>query len=225
MFIEKSDRRLLEIIAESGSASVNELVESLGVTATAVRQRLDRLVASGAVERVEVRPAASRGRPSHKYLLSEAAKETLGHNMVDLARALWTEIREFPDEQVRQRLVSGAMRRLAEIFRLQVDGNDSRDRIESLVECLRAKDVLVSVEQTAGNELPVLKVNGCPYPGLAGEHHDICEMEQAMFSELLGKPVRLTECKCHSAEGNCTFVIEASVADTAKSESTAVGSR
>ncbi|MHC5544819.1 MarR family transcriptional regulator, partial [Singulisphaera rosea] len=48
---ESSDRSLLDLIRRHGPLSVAEMVERLGVTPTAVRNRLTRLVGSGMVER------------------------------------------------------------------------------------------------------------------------------------------------------------------------------
>ena len=44
---------------------VGELTELLGVTATAVRQRIERLLEMGLIEREKV--VAGRGRPTFRY--------------------------------------------------------------------------------------------------------------------------------------------------------------
>ncbi len=209
LFIEKSDRGLLEAISRRGSLSVVEIGETLGVTGTAVRQRLDRLTAGGVIERIEVRnTTGSRGRPSFKYALTESGKEALGHNLADLARALWSEIREIEDVPTRERLMQGVIRRMTSMYKIEVTGESIEERMQSLANCLRARDVVVSVDAHGDTSLPVLTINGCPYPGLAGqEQHDICEVEQAMFSAVLGRSVKLSECKCHSADGKCTFTV------------------
>ena len=62
---ESSDRALLDLIRREGPLTVAELADRLGVTATAVRNRLARLVESGLVER----RAESGGRgPAEAHL-------------------------------------------------------------------------------------------------------------------------------------------------------------
>ncbi len=61
--LDSADRDFLRRLHRRESATVHELFDDLGGTATAVRQRLGRLVAAGFVARREVREG--RGRPHH----------------------------------------------------------------------------------------------------------------------------------------------------------------
>lgn len=208
--IEKSDRPLLEALRRHRRMSVDQLAGELGVTATAIRQRLDRLGAAGAVERFELVKSGpkGRGRPSYEYGLTTTGAEFLGHNMAELARVLWQEIREIENAEIREALLARVARRFGEAFGDEVRGDDWRARLDSLAESLRSRNVVVAIEQPESPSLPVLRINGCPYPGLAGgEQHELCEMEERLFSQLIGQRVELAECCCHSPDGNCTFVI------------------
>src|SRR5688572_9050008 len=92
---EFSDERLLELMRSRGSVSIAEAIEAGGVTATAVRQRLTRLMREGLVERSTER--RGRGRPGHRYSLTEKARRQAGNNYADLSMALWQEIRNLKD--------------------------------------------------------------------------------------------------------------------------------
>ncbi|MEX2092610.1 MAG: MarR family transcriptional regulator, partial [Pirellulales bacterium] len=48
---ETSDDVLLNFLRRSGAARISDLVAETGVTATAVRQRIQRLMADGLIER------------------------------------------------------------------------------------------------------------------------------------------------------------------------------
>ena len=65
---ESSDRTLLDLIRREGPLTVAEMAGRLGVTATAVRNRLARLVETGLVERRA--ESGGRGRPRHAYRAS-----------------------------------------------------------------------------------------------------------------------------------------------------------
>ena len=92
---ENSDDRLLELVRTNEPQSVSELTNMLGVTSTAVRQRLSRLMAQGMIQRQLVR--RGRGRPSHHYDLTEKARRQVGSNFADLAMVLWEQIRSVRD--------------------------------------------------------------------------------------------------------------------------------
>ena len=63
-----SDITILDILRKRGGMTVSELSESVGVTGTAVRQRLKRLLKEGDIHRE--RMETLRGRPRHCYSLT-----------------------------------------------------------------------------------------------------------------------------------------------------------
>ena len=84
-----SDDALLDLLRSRGPLGVAELAAAMEVTATAVRQRLTRLLAQGDIERTIER--ITRGRPVHRYCLTEKGHRRAGSNFTDLAMALWQE--------------------------------------------------------------------------------------------------------------------------------------
>ena len=66
---ETSDKALLDYLRRHGDARISDLVAETGVTATAVRQRIQRLMADGLIERTA--ETMGRGRPNHRYSLTE----------------------------------------------------------------------------------------------------------------------------------------------------------
>ena len=77
-----SDADLLDLIRIAGPLSVTELADAMEVTATAVRQRLTRLMAQSMIEREAIR--AGRGRPKHRYSLTDKG---LASNGLELHRS------------------------------------------------------------------------------------------------------------------------------------------
>ena len=96
-----SDADLLDLIRIAGSLSVSELADAMEVTATAVRQRLTRLMSQAMISREPIR--AGRGRPKHRYSLTEKGMRQTGSNFTDLAFALWSEIKTAGDDKLRSR--------------------------------------------------------------------------------------------------------------------------
>jgi predicted ArsR family transcriptional regulator len=190
--VESSDRALLELLNQSGALGIGELAAAMRVTATAVRQRLARLMGQGLIGREATRER--RGRPSHRYSLTRQGRRERGSNFGDLTLALWKEVREIKEPEIRAGLLQRLARRMAEMYAGQVHGANLAERMQAVSELFGERQVKFQVEERAG-QLPVLTALSCPYPDLAEQDRAICVLEKALFSELLGTSVRLTDCR------------------------------
>jgi len=192
--MEHPDTHILNLLRRSNGLSVSEMVRTTGVTATAIRQRLTRLLSQGLVER-ETNPA-QRGRPSHRYTLTPRAREHSGNNFADLAAVLWDELRAIPDASVRRGLMQRIAERLA--ARQPVGSQEATgsldQRLDSLSQWFRERRIPFAVERGTG-DLPVLQALECPYPSLAEQDRGICAVERMLFSQLLDEDVKLSECR------------------------------
>ena len=194
-----SDRSIVDFLRREGSSTIIELMQFAGVTATAIRQRLNRLMEQGLI--VRQAEVVGRGRPTHRYSLSPAGIRCGGDNYEDLAGALWLEIRAVKDPDVRHGLLKRIVGRLAETYYGRVEGTGLRERMESLVGLMQQRDIPFEVSEPEEGQLPVLTALACPYPDLAEQDRGICSMEKMLFAELLGEGVRLSECRLDG--GNC----------------------
>jgi DeoR family transcriptional regulator, suf operon transcriptional repressor len=196
-----SDADLLDLIRIAGPLSVTELADAMEVTATAVRQRLTRLMSQSMIEREAIR--AGRGRPKHRYSLTDKGLRHTGSNFTDLALALWREIREAGDEQTGRDVLRRISRALASGYADQIQGATAAERLNSLAELLNQRRIPVTVGVTTDNH-STLTAHACPYPNLAEQDQSICTMEKMMFSELIGHNLELTQCRLDGG-GDCRF--------------------
>lgn len=195
-----SDTPLLDLLRKRDAMTVTELAAAMGVTPTAVRQRLNRLMAQRLVRRTA--EIAGRGRPSHRYELTDAGRRKTGSNFADLAVALWQEVREIKDPEVRNGLLQRLAKRLAESYGGQMNGRTLAEKMQSLADLFGERRVPFAVDNSG--RLPVLTAQACPYPELAEQDRSICAMERMLFSELLGESVRLADCRL-DGDACCTF--------------------
>lgn len=194
-----ADQRLMELIRYEGPLAITQLCERMSVTATAIRQRLTRLIALGLVERVESKQ--KRGRPVHLYRLSEKGLEAIGNNLADLAEALWLEVLQIDDASVRQSVIDGVLNRLIERYREEVSGDTLTERLSSIASLFRKRRIPFVVENL--DEQAAMRIVGCPYPKLNDHNDAICQFEQRLVSELLDEPVAMSHCQCDSSGGQC----------------------
>ena len=197
---ETSDDGLLDLLRKQGALSVAQMARETQVTATAVRQRLTRLLAGGEIERSTEK--SGRGRPVHRYEITEKGRRKSGNNFGDLAIALWHEVKQIKDPEIRRGLLKRISSRLAGSYSAEIRGTDLKEKMESLAKAFSDRKMPFEVDRS--KELPVLAATACPYPDLAEQDRSICSMERMMFSELLGENVHLSNCRLDGG-GCCTF--------------------
>ena len=219
-----SDAELLRLLRDGEPKTVDDLKQELGVTATAVRQRIERLLASGLIDREKV--VVGRGRPNFRYTLTLDGYRFAGSDAGEFAEAMWREIMLLRDSPIRRRLISAIARRLGKMYAGRLDGakagsghsagaDDSATAGVAMLQRMRSlSDLLirnhisaaVHVDGAATSRLPVLDICACPYPTLRDTPSDrsLCKMEEEMLSEALGAPVQLTSCRL-DGEQSCQF--------------------
>jgi predicted ArsR family transcriptional regulator len=196
-----SDIAVLDLLRGGGSLTITELAGSMEVTATAVRQRLSRLMGQGYVQRTVEK--SGRGRPNHRYKLTKLGKRKSGANYADLAIALWQEIRSIKDLEVRRGLLQRVAKRLVGMYSGRLEGKTVEEKLEALVSLFAERQIPVE-HATDEQGQRAFHIMGCPYPDLAEQDRGICAVEKAMFAELLGEDLRLSQCRL-DGETCCTY--------------------
>ncbi len=195
-----SDAAILELLRQHEVMTVTEMMSELGVTSTAVRHRLNRLMDQEYVARSAVR--YGRGRPSHRYRLTGKGRRKTGSNFQDLALALWQEIARLENPEIRRRTMERLADRLAVMYADRIQGQTLEEKMQALTELFAERQIPMDVQHD--EKFPILKTAACPYPDLAGEDRAICSVEQMLFSELLGQKIRLSQCRLDGA-ACCSF--------------------
>jgi predicted ArsR family transcriptional regulator len=197
-----ADRQLLEALRRRGGMTIQEAVKLAAVTPTAVRHRLNRLMAQGLVERREQH--GGRGRPRHAYTLTEHAQTMLGQNYADLAKMLWRELKSYEDRAVGMKLLRRVAEKLAERYRRQMPGHDVRERLTDLQKLLADRGVDVEVDEKG--QLPVLRQHSCPYYEIAEMDRTICGIEMRTLEQALDADLKLAQCRL-DGHGCCEFEV------------------
>ncbi|MBI3866564.1 MAG: transcriptional regulator [Planctomycetia bacterium] len=200
MVLEQSDGEFLNELHRIGPKTVHDICSAVGVTATAVRQRLWRLQGQQFVARDLVR--SGRGRPHYVYRVTDKGLRQLGDNYGDLALILWREIRNIPDAAIREQITARIRNALVSKLGRFSEGR-LKDRMQRLGNSLLSLGYDVEVG-SSGAALPILRENNCPYQELAEEDRDICGLEREVFEQALGTSVRLTHC-CLDGHHCCEF--------------------
>ena len=198
--VDRNDQGFLEQLHRMCGGSVQEICLAVGVTATAVRQRLTRLEGDELVVRETVK--SGRGRPRHIYRVSDAGLRHLGENYRDLALVLWRVIHQVDNSAIRASLLAAVQDEFVQKYGRVNSNGPLENRVQQLQEQLVSQGYDFEFDAEAG--LPVLRETSCPYQDLATLDPSICEMESDVFSRILNADVSLTQC-CLDGHAHCEF--------------------
>jgi len=188
-------KHILEILKEGNGATVAELADKLEMAPVSVRHHLDILQGDNLilVERIERKGKV--GRPELIYALTEDATSYFPNNFAALAGNLVRQLKQIlPQEQV-----ECAFRSLAHELAGELSGEEMAEasfetRLERVTAFLNERGYLAHWEH-AGDSLEagyLLHKCNCPYAGVAGQHSELCLMDQTLMDDLLGKPCQRT---------------------------------
>ncbi len=196
--LDDADQDFLRLLNTKGDAKIDDLCDDTGVTATAIRQRLGRMLDLGLVARVTVR--AGRGRPFHRYALTASGRRALGDNYAELAILLWESIQQIDDPAMRQQ-IQGRVRDQF-VSRLGFAGSDRSldEKLEHLRKNLDERGFQAELSRGADG-VSVLRENHCPYYDLAEKDRQVCELEKEVFEQVLGVRLKVVQNCCDG--GNC----------------------
>jgi predicted ArsR family transcriptional regulator len=207
--LDEGDQEFLQLLQSQGDATIQDLCTAAGVTATAIRQRLTRLQDLRLVERIAIRNG--RGRPHHRYELTDTGRQALGDNYGELARLMWDQIQAIPDGPVREQLLGRLKSEFAKRLGAGVHGDTILERLDQLKGSLEQRGFHVQVEATADGSA-VLREQHCPYHELAIADRRICDLEQQVFEQILGAPLQILQ-SCRDGASCCEFRIQSPSAD------------
>jgi predicted ArsR family transcriptional regulator len=140
------------------------------------------------------------------YEATSLARRELGQNYAELATLLWDQMQRIEDEPTREQLLGRIRKAMVEQFRDRVTGASPETRLTELANALAERGFQVEAARRGDNplDLPVLREHTCPYHEIASRDTSICELEQAVFAEVVGSPLELTHC-CQRGDRMCEF--------------------
>jgi predicted ArsR family transcriptional regulator len=196
--------RVASSILEHGPSTAAELAERLGLTPAAIRRHLDVLLASGHLEARERRiyGPRGRGRPAKVFVLTDAGRSVFYTAYDDVA----IEALEFLASSSGPDAVTG----FAEA-RMARSEKRYKERLASAAPGTtpaQALAVALSEDGYVASTLPSaigeqLCQHHCPVAHVAERFPQICEVETAAFSRLLGVHVQRLATIAHG-DGVCT---------------------
>lgn len=182
-----SQRRLLEtLLSTHQGATVERLVNELGITTNAVRQHLATLERDGLVQRSGSQP--TRGRPELLYALTDAGREAFPRRYRQLAEGLLEEVGEVIGEAA----LESAMRRMGARAGAQLTAGGGAASIEDTAAAMRAAGY--EAEASAAGKPDEIVAHNCVFHRLAARFPAVCEYDLAFMEAATGRSIEHREC-------------------------------
>ena len=199
----KSTRdKILNTLLTQRQATIKQLSEVVGINGISVRHHLINLQAEGLVTAEEQRRGV--GRPAFVYRLTEKGMEKFPTNYLKLTNYLLTELEETlsPEE------LKATFERIGKKQAEESTNIDKNQPIEAQLEQLAnqlASDRFLLSWKKEGDSI-ILQSDNCPYLHVGKEHPEICKIDETLFSEALGREVKLETCMLRG-DPRCTYKI------------------
>ena len=201
--MQPTRKAILDILKEQGQATVDELAEQLGLTPMTVRHHLNVLQSQGLVVATQLRYRQSAGRPRHVYTLTEEGNDLFPANYHGLAVRLLDEIKEMVGEDKLQEILCRIGEKLASEAP-DMQGLPIAERVARVADFLTDKGFISRWEKVKDGY--ALYQFNCPYRRVSRDHAEVCHMDRALISTLLGVELKRVNGMA-SAEEHCTYFI------------------
>jgi len=204
-------RELLQIIKRRGSVSVDEAMEALDMARTTVREHLLQLKEKGLVEQSVEREG--RGRPRHRYAMSQRAKVLFPSRDGELMGQLIQYLRDQDAEGLVESFFETYWEARTEAVKERLQEADTLDeQLVVLREILKAEGFMPNIQREDG-QVTVRECN-CPFPESVRQTDAPCRLEEefyeTIFESLLHRVSYIPD-----GEAACVYEIEVDPAHTA----------
>jgi predicted ArsR family transcriptional regulator len=193
---------VLEHLRRKQAASAESIGTELGITANAVRQHLTNLEREGLVRSQPVRNG--RGRPAHRFSLTEKADAVFPKRYGQLATMVLTEIQEMGGPEALDEIFRRVALRHVEHILPELEGLGFEEKLDRLVAWIGRAGTLAESEKTADGIR--VTIHNCPFRNTALKFPQVCTITPQMLTTALDAPVAQSE-SIHRRDPYCSFVV------------------
>jgi predicted ArsR family transcriptional regulator len=203
--LQSTRERILSILKEHGQATVDTLSRELGLTAVTVRHHLDILRGEGLIAAPLIQRRKTPGRPQYLYALTEKAGSFFPKRYEHLASLILDEVRSrFSSAEDVDQMMQRIGERIASQASLPGRG-DFEVRLAAAVEFMNGLGYMARYERRDDGDY-LLHIVNCPYERVAHRDREVCTMDLAMLTRLLGVTPRRTSWTAQG-DSQCVYAV------------------
>ena len=194
-------KQIISYLRSHHTASIPELSRVLNLTVGNIRHHIKALEDQQIIKQVGNLPIKGKGRPIKIYTLTKEAED---HNLDGLADVLMKILVSKSMGDSKENLENVAK----EMTKKFQGGTTSIQRLNQVIQWLDERNYQAHWEASPTG--PRVIIDHCPYSAIQPDNPEICQIDNAMISKLLGIPVRQT-CKRrfdHQEPKQCIFALQ-----------------
>lgn len=189
------------LLPHRAGMTVEQLVEALGVTRTAINQHIAALERDGFVEKAELQNTG--GRPSRAYALTPKGINLFPKQYSWFSALLLEGLKKELGSAGLARYLRNMGKSLAVQLRAQLATADKGKRVVEMAQLMSQYGYEASAIP-AKHRLPAIEAKNCVYHDLAKQYPEVCEFDLGLLSETLQSEVDHQECIVRGG-GVCRF--------------------
>jgi predicted ArsR family transcriptional regulator len=199
----EGQRRLLTLLLEiKNGLTADELAERLGVSRSAVHQHLTALERDGFVAKRTLAPKG--GRPGYGWTLTDGGVHLFPKQYALLASLLVQALKQTSSSAELVSVLRFLGKKLAVEHAERLVGKTRAEQIAAVAQIMRELGYHARTVPDAEASLPLIEAHNCVYHHLAAEHREVCELDLALLSSLLGGKIEHLECMVRGG-ASCRF--------------------
>lgn len=188
--MQATRQRILEILKQRSTATVEDLGQELKLTPVTIRHHLDILRSEGLLQTPQIRRRDTPGRPQHVYALTAEADTYFPKNYAGLAKMILQEVHDRSEPGELTEFLNSVAQRIAAEAPAPAPNESMSQRMERITKFMNGKGYAVNTEPVEGGY--IVQTLNCPYRDLVRTSGDACIVDQAMLRALTGQvPQRL----------------------------------
>jgi DeoR family transcriptional regulator, suf operon transcriptional repressor len=194
---------LAQLLERKSGATLEELVNSVGLSRTAVNQHLMGLERDGYVRKAA--PRKTGGRPQHIYVLTEEGTNQFPKQYSWFSKLLIETLREqVGEEQVGKYMYELGVKKSAMLIPRLV-GKNRAERIAEIVKIMNETGFSArTVSPNDPDKLPRVECRNCVYHDLSKDYPEVCRFDIGFLSGLMGAEVEHQACMQRGSD-TCRF--------------------
>lgn len=200
----------LFLIKTRGPQTAQQLAELLDLTSMGARRQLEAWQAKGMVTYEDVAQVTDKpGRPSRRWLLTEAGHARFPDRHADLTVQLIDQVRSLFGDAGLEKLIAAREATSEQQYRQHLQGAPAlADRVAALVQARTAEGYMAEVETRDDGALLLIE-NHCPICAAARQCQKFCRSELELFQRVLGAGCSVGRME-HMLNGarRCVYVIK-----------------
>ncbi len=203
----QTQRKMLEeLLQNKDGMTIDEFVQHLNITRTAVNQHINSLEKEGYVRKHS--QSRTGGRPSQIFALSEKGINLFPKQYAWFSELLLSSLKDELGSQHLENMLSNLGVKIAQTYDRQLHDMSDTEKLQAIASTMQDLGYSSKVD----NENSISACN-CVYHDLARENPEICAFDLALMSAMSGRKVKHTECMVRGGS-KCRFSFNEHFSDT-----------